>query len=102
MTLSAPPRLLPVDYPTPVLSRRNPVKVPREERYFTNVRSAGQSGDEALQSHCEATVRRHAVFERLEVARKRLGILAGRTERGNVVFIAVQTLAARHDLHPTE
>src|SRR5580765_3985546 len=79
-------------------SWHQPVPVTREERGLADVRDADRLRHEALEAEGEAAVRRHPVAERVEVGRERHGIEPPGGERRDVVVVAVQALAACHDL----
>src|SRR5207253_1042163 len=76
-----------------------PTSIPREERRLPDVASADEPSDPALEPEREAAVWRQAVLERLQVALVLRGLAA---ERGHVVLVAVQPLAAGHDFEPAE
>ena len=80
--------------------RTEPIQVAREQRDLADVGGAGEAGDPAFESDGEAAVRRHAVAERLEVAGERREVVA--VERGDVVVVAVQPLAAGDELEASE
>ena len=50
------------------------MEVAGEERYLADVLSTDQARDEAFQADGEATMRRHAVLEGLEIAAVRGGV----------------------------
>src|SRR4051794_2435991 len=79
-------------------SWHQPVPVTREERRLADVRRADRLCDEPLEPEGEAAVRRHAVTEGIEIRGEGLRVHATRSERRDVVLVAMQALAARHDL----
>src|SRR5215210_8959998 len=83
-------------------SGRQAVEVAGEEAGQADVGQAEQLDDEALQADGEATVRRHAVAEGLEVLGERFRRHAATIERGQVVVVAVESLPAGDDLKAAE
>src|SRR5262245_54542375 len=79
-------------------SWHQPVTVTREERRLPDVCGADGLGRQPFEPEGEAAVRRHAVAERVQVGRERLGVEAAGGEGCGVVLVLVEALPARDDL----
>src|SRR5207244_7509284 len=84
----------------PARSGRERPAVPGEQGHLPNIGRAGEAGRPALESDGEPPVRRHAVAEGLEVPG--VGTQVGAFERGEVVAVTMQTLAAGNELEAAE
>ena len=78
------------------------MQVAGEEGDAADIAGAGEAGRPAFQAHGEAAVRRHPGREDGQVGLVRARVLTALGQRGQVVGVPVQTLAAGDDLQPAE